>query len=149
MGTIGSINARRAVAGFKRSGGFTLIELMVTVAIVGILMAIAVSSYEFATVKTRRGAAEGCLLEAAQYMERYYTTNLTYTDATIPTCTTDVTPHYTVAFSGTPDAKTYTLLATPVAGSRQESADAKCAALGVNQAGTKTASGPAGVAGCW
>ena len=107
---------RASTAGRRRSAGFTLIELMVTVAIVGILMAIAIESYEFATVKTRRGAAEGCLLESAQYMERYYTTNLKYTDATLPTCSTDVSPHYTIAFSGTPDAKSYTVQATPVVG---------------------------------
>ncbi len=133
----------------RHEDGFTLIELMVTIAIVGILAAIAIQSYEFATVKTRRGAAEGCLLEAAQYMERYYTTNMTYVDAAIPTCSTDVSPHYGIAFFGTPDAKSYILQATPVSGSRQETADAKCGTLGVNQAGTKTASGNSGVAGCW
>lgn len=135
--------------GMAEAGGFTLIELLITIAIVAILATVAIESYEFATVKTRRGAAEGCLVEAAQYMERYYTTNMHYTDASIPTCSQDVTPHYTVAFSGTPDATTYTLLATPVSGSRQATADTKCGILGVNQAGAKTASGSAGVAGCW
>jgi type IV pilus assembly protein PilE len=141
--------ARRKLQYVARAPGFTLLELMITVAIVAILVAIAVSSYEFAMVKTRRGAAEGCLMEAAQYMERYYTTNITYLGATVPRCSTDVTPHYTIALSGTPDARSYTILATPVSGSRQEKADTKCATLGVDQTGTKTASGPAGVAGCW
>lgn len=146
---IHSSGAGRAGVVYPAVAGFTLIELVITIAVVGILMAIAITSYEFATIKTRRGAAQGCLLEAAQYMERYYTTNFKYTGAAIPACTTDVTPHYTIAFSGTPDATTYVMQATPVAGSRQESGDAKCGTLGINQTGTKTASGPAGVAGCW
>lgn len=129
--------------------GFTLIELMITIAIIGILMAIAVESYDFAMVKTRRGAAKGCVVEAAQYMERYYTTNLTYANAVIPACSSDVTPHYGLAFAGTPDATTFVIQATPVAGSRQATADAKCGTLGVNQAGQKTVSGTATVAECW
>ena len=53
------------------AAGFSLIELMVAVAIVAILVAVAVGSYDFAMVKTRRGVAKACLANGAQYMERY------------------------------------------------------------------------------
>lgn len=60
------------------SGGFTLIELMIVVAIIGIIAAIAYPSYTNQVVKTKRGAATACLSEQASYMERFYTTNLRY-----------------------------------------------------------------------
>lgn len=58
--------------------GFSLIELMIVVLIIAVLAAIAYPSYTRHVVKTHRVAAEGCLSEYANYMERYYTTNLRY-----------------------------------------------------------------------
>ena len=74
----------------RASRGFTLIELMIVIAIVGILAVIAVSTYQDQIVKSRRAAAAACLQEGAQFMERYYTTNLTYVNATAPTCASEM-----------------------------------------------------------
>ncbi|MEE7565535.1 type IV pilin protein, partial [Xanthomonas sp. Kuri4-3] len=117
----------------RRRAGFTLIELMVTVAVVAILSAIAYASYSYAVVKSRRSAAAACLQERAQFMERYYTTNLSYAGAPTPAQCEAVPAFYTLAFDGTPTATAFRLIATPLGG--QASADTRCAVLGLNQAG--------------
>lgn len=61
--------------------GFTLIELMIVVAIIGILAAIAYPSYQSYVESTRRGDAKGALMQFASAMERYYTQNSTYAGA--------------------------------------------------------------------
>ena len=63
---------------FQHSRGFTLIELMIAVAVVGILAAIAYPSYQEQILKSRRADAKSVLLQAAQWMERYYTENNRY-----------------------------------------------------------------------
>lgn len=62
-----------------RNNGFSLIELMVTVAILAILAAIAYPSYRDQILKSRRGDAQTALLEIAQRQERFYAQNATYT----------------------------------------------------------------------
>jgi type IV pilus assembly protein PilE len=134
-----------------RLSGFTLIELMIAVLVVAVLMAIAYPSYQTHVVKTRRAAAAACTLELAQFMERYYTTNLTYVNAAVPTmqCRTDLTPHYGMALSNV-TASTYTAQAVPKAGSQQATKDTKCATIGIDQLGVKTKSGTAASAAeCW
>ena len=64
----------------RTAHGFSLIELMIVVLVLGVLMAIAYPSYEAHVTKTRRAVAASCALEAAQFMERFYTTNMSYLD---------------------------------------------------------------------
>lgn len=66
--------ARRA----RRAGGFSLIELMITCAILAILAAIAVPSYMDSVWKGKRGEAKAAIMKALQAEERYYTQNNTY-----------------------------------------------------------------------
>ena len=134
----------------QAAGGFTLIELLIAIAIVGILATVAVASYEFAMVKTRRAAATGCLVEAAQAMERHYTLNFSYADAKLPGCSQDVTDHYTVGFaSGEPTATTFRIEAVPKG--RQASADETCGTLSIDATGVRKAGdGSAAVVdACW
>jgi type IV pilus assembly protein PilE len=149
--------------------GFSLLELMIVVAIVAILAAIAVPSYTTYITKTNRAAAEGCLSEYSNYMERYYTTNLRYdeapassgTAAAVPnpiattpptvvldcaaTSQTGTTYSYTVPASS---ATAYTIQASPIG--VQLTRDTQCGALTLTQAGTRNILGTTGtVAQCW
>lgn len=124
--------------------GFTLIELMVVVAILGILAAIAYPSYTEYVIKTRRSAGAACLLEMAQFMERYYTTNMGYTGAALPStaCVQETAEHYGYALAAGGTVSTYSISATP--NGAQASTDGMCGTLTLNQAGVKSVSGTAG-----
>lgn len=65
--------------------GFTLVELMIAVAVVGILATVALPSYQAHVAAARRTDAKSALLAAAQAMERYYTERGTYVGATLGT----------------------------------------------------------------
>jgi len=126
-----------------KNKGFTLIELMIVLAIIAILAAIAYPSYQEHVLKTRRALAQGCVLELAQYMERYYTTNMTFVGAVLPntSCTSDLAGKYNFT-SGGIAATTYILTATPVSPQDQD----LCKTMKINELGVKTTTG---LAGCW
>lgn len=63
----------------KRDKGLTLIELMVTIAIIGILSAIAIPSYSYYTRVTKRSAAKSSVQQVRGLLEQYYTNNKSYT----------------------------------------------------------------------
>ena len=130
----------------RMARGFTLIELMVVVAIVGILVAIAVPSYAESVRKSRRGQAKADLMELVQLAERFHTVNRSYAGfwASVP-ATHRVSPRtgngaavYALDRDGGADTavNTFVLTATPVAGSAQ--ANDRCGVLSINQLGQKT-----------
>ncbi|MGK9065748.1 type IV pilin protein [Stutzerimonas chloritidismutans] len=65
----------------RSSRGFTLIELMIVVAIIGIIAAIAYPSYQEYVRAAKRADAETALMELAHFMERYYTANGRYDES--------------------------------------------------------------------
>jgi len=139
----------KAVSPRHHQAGFTLLELMIVVAIMAILAGLAYNSYQSSIIKSRRKAATACMQEAAQFIERYYTTNLTYVGVVVPnlTCQTDLSEFYTISTAAAPTAKAYTLRAVPKL--VQASKDTMCATLTINQSGVKTTSGTAALSECY
>ncbi len=140
-------SSRAAIPSRRRQAGFNLLELMIVVAIIGILSALAYNSYGDSVIKSRRKAATACMLESAQFLERFYTTNLTYVAAVMPpaTCKTDLGAFYDWP-NPTLAARTYSLQAVPK--SSQLLKD-KCGTLTIDQAGRKTRSGTLATTECF
>jgi type IV pilus assembly protein PilE len=136
----------------RKASGFTLIEMMITVAIIAVVTAVAMPSYQGYVARTQRAAATSCLTEMAQFMERVYATNLRYdlnnaVATALPNtqCRTDIAGRYTFGLA-TAQA-TFTVTAVPQG--TQASADAACGTLGLTQTGAKSVSGSSTVAKCW
>lgn len=130
----------------QRAKGFTLIELMIVVAVIGILSAIAYPSYIDYVIRANRSAAQSFMLEVAGKQERYLLDARTYGDLTAlgmaSSAPASVTKNYTVtATPATGPPPSYVIQA--VAGTYQGSMDAACTPLTIDQTGTKAP------AGCW
>lgn len=136
----------------KFKQGFTLIELMVVVAIIGILAAIVYPSYVQYVTKSNRSAAESFLLSVSNKQEQYvldarqYAATLSALSLVTPT---DVARNYsiTVAANNAATPPSYTITATPI--NTQLANDTKCANLTLDQNGVKGIGGTGTVATCW
>jgi type IV pilus assembly protein PilE len=143
--------------------GFTLMELLIAVAIVGILAAIAYPSYQRSLQKTRRADCEGALVGLTGAMERHFTVNNSYTGAGPVTGTTaadtgapsiypttcpidgGTTAYYNLTITAATDT-TYTVQAAPTGAQAND----LCGNLTLTQANVKGVSGTgATVAQCW
>ncbi len=133
----------------RPAAGFSFVELLVVIAIVGILAAMAYPSYTRYGERTRRAAARAVLLEAAQFMERFYAGANTYEGAVLPDRLTMV-PTGAVAAEAAyavsairAASSTYTLRALPLR-------DDPCGSLTLDEAGTRGRDGTdLTVEACW
>ena len=145
-----------------KSKGFTLIELMIVVAIIGVIAAVAYPSYQEQVAKSRRGDCSGALVSLANAMERFYSVNSTYLGAGASgantgapastlysaTCPVDGgTPSYNLSIAAA-TASTFTLQAVPTG----PQAGDRCGTLTLTNTGVKNVSGAdSGVTweACW
>jgi len=133
--------------------GYTLIELMITVVVVAVLAAIALPAYQQVLRKGNRADAKAILMETAQFMERYFTTNSDpdptkrgYFGAAVlsgvsPKGASGSDVKYSISFVAPPTADAYVLQAEP---KNSQAADS-CGTLTLSNTGAQTAD----AAGCW
>lgn len=153
-------------AAMRQQQGFTLIELMIVVAIIAVIAGIGYPSYTQYVTKAKRSAAQGFMLQIASREEQYLADARTYTDlfttpvgnALYMTPPAETTGKYTfsitvitlnthadyIANAALPQ---YIITATPQGG--QATSDTKCGTLTLNSVGTKGESGTGTVADCW
>lgn len=121
--------------------GFTLIELMITVTVVGVLAAIAYPSYQNAMVKNRRASAQSFLSDVAQRQQQYLIDSRSFASSLSAlnlTISPEVGSYYTVTFEvGTATLPVFTVTAAPLTGSPQ----ASDGALSLNSSGVKSPTG--------
>lgn len=124
----------------KNQSGFSLIELLVVLAIIGILAGLAYPSYKKHMENTRRSDAHLSLLEASQAMERCKATQYSYAGCAGSVSTETAQNYYTVAATPAPTASEYTLVATAIG---PQADDTNCATITLNHLGEQLP------ANCW
>lgn len=147
-------------SGARRAGGFTLVELMITVAIIGILAAIVYPSYRESIAKGRRAKLTTQMLAAQLFMERWYSENYDYSKNTAGTLVT-ATGQFPARFARVPpegdqyynltvssvSATAYTLTAAPQGAMTGD----KCGSFTLDNNGKKGVTGgtTTDVQTCW
>ena len=142
----------------RKHAGFTLIELMIAVAIVAILAAIAYPSYREHVLKTKRAEGKALLQRIAGEQERFFTARSQYTNDVTGAkpnglgFSSNESEHgcYQANIALGAGNMSYTLNAVPANSTDcgDQTQDAKCGTLSIDSLGNKTASGPLG-ADCW
>jgi type IV pilus assembly protein PilE len=127
--------------------GFTLVELMITCAIVAILASIAYPSYTQYVYKSRRSDAHAALLRIQQDQEKYRAVNTSYgSSSTTPVLSFSSTSpdgYYSIALSNI-SGTTYTITATP---QNAQSGDSTCSTITLTVSGNTVTYGPSNT--CW
>lgn len=130
------------------SAGFTLIEVMIVVIIVGVLAAIAIPQYQAYVMRSNRTEGQSLLTEAAARQERFFTQNNTYANTVAQLGYASANSQNNLYTLSIPvvTAVTYELRAVPI---NHQANDVDCGTLELTHTGEKKASGPDGANECW
>lgn len=148
MGKSNEPTVRTQALKMRKNDGFTLLELVLAVAIIGIIVAVAFPAYQNQVEDTRRRTAQADLLELAQWMERRYSNGFDYRDGganpALPFTQSpqDGTAFYNLSFTAAVGRDTYTLQAVPTGAQAGDD----CGTLTLDEQGNR---GAALAAGCW
>lgn len=150
MQAVSSPHRRTSAAAAAGQRGFTLIEVMIVVVIIGILSAIAMPLYTQYVQNARRAEARALLMENAQYMQRFYTQNGSFSRTlagTAPVLPNTANTYYDFDNdAATLTTTTYTVRAKPKAGGPM--ASDKCGQLTLTNTGVRGSS-KLTAAECW
>ncbi len=130
-----------------KSAGFTLTEVMIVVAIVGVLTAIAIPNYNEYVIKSARTEAITALLDAANKQEQYFVDNRKYTATLADISVNAKSDNGSYSISITSDGNIFTLTATAYSGVALK--DSGCTAFSITDAGIKNSTGGESKETCW
>jgi len=143
--TFNSDNSMNPLSSASRSRGFTLIEILITIAILAIIVSIAFPSYQRFVLDTNRAEGKTAAMQTAQTLERCFTRFSSYAD---PACSigngfsgTSEKGKYTIGVVS--DATSFTVTVSPVR------SDPECEALTLTHTGARGESGTGTVDDCW
>jgi type IV pilus assembly protein PilE len=128
-----------------KKNGFSLIELVVAMGIVGILAAIAIPAYSSYTKTANRTDAVRSMTYDAQALERCYSQNFTYMGCASAASGPSAQGYYTVTI--TPTVNSFAIVATPLKSPQTQ--DSACTSFTLNNAGTQGATGSSTSQTCW
>ena len=137
--------SRRHAPAWRRSAGFSLLELMIVVVVIAILAAIVYPNYRESVLKSRRGQAKADLVEIAQILERRHTVDNQYGGPVPVLSDSSALQHYTFTSGNIANgAQAFMLTATPTGSQTQDA----CGTLSLTSTGEKGNSSGT-LADCW
>ena len=133
----------------KEINGFTLLEMLIVVAIAGILASVAYPQYTEYVKRAARADAMVLLLDAANKQEQYYADNRSYTDnlSLINVPTTSENGYFTIAVEVPDNGTSFTITATAAAGA--VAGDTACTTFTITDTGVKGSTGTSDTDDCW